>query len=115
MKIDDLYFGVRYYDSNSKEMITANVFDLGRTRYWLAKWILYPKRYSMPLFQFVFADFRGKCEYEWLVSGLSGSENIKTDVYTEYLEPNEERLMEMMGKVSANSCRNYLKKWKTTK
>lgn len=113
MDINNIYFGVCYWDSNKDEFVPFNIFDAGRTRYWLAKYRVHPIQFRrLSIFSFVFNDFCGRCQWEWIVSNWpKNDKEQKLDVWTAYLIPNKEYLTKLMNSVSVASCKRYLKKY----
>lgn len=117
-RIHDLYFGVMAPAWNHTEaLLPANLFDLGRIRYWAAKWLVLqadksPSVPDNPLV-FIFGDVMSRVEYEWIVAPISENlSDTKIDVFEAYVRPNEKMLLEMVAACSVNSARNYLREQK---
>lgn len=112
MKVDDLYFGVMYMDSNTRLMTRVNLFDLSRIRERVAHWVAYPDKRIGDVHT-CFFDVCGRCEYEWAVDGLFSKDmnqtSQKVDVYDMYVVPNIDHLADMISKVSKNSALQYLR------
>jgi len=113
MKITDLDFQIASWDVNKKKLVWSNIFDYYWIQWGVATWrTMSPKRKKEikdPIF-YIFGDTWSRCEWEMLVRGFpTNDEDEKVDVYSLFLKPNSKLLMEMINKVSANSCRVWLR------
>ena len=117
-KIDDLYFGISYWDPNNHCLKTANIFDFKRIKDSAARYIidkskgkLTEYRKSDPL-MCIFGDVWGKCEWELIVRGMVESEEnvAKVDIFSLFIKPNEKLLLSMIDEVSVNSAMTWRKK-----
>lgn len=116
-KIDDLYFGIKYWEFNSKKLVETNLFKCGRIKWNLAKYITIKndekksKMYKIddPLL-FIFGDVWSRCEWEFLVGGLFNEENVeKQSVYDMYVKPNRDILLSMVDEITLRDAKRYLK------
>lgn len=119
-KLNNLYFGIRlfslsYNNKSERKLETYNLFDFARVKWSVATYVLMSKNekqamLSSPL-HFCFGDMWGRCEYEMLVRPMVSEEKdeLKTDIFQMYVEPNKEFLMRMVESISKNSAREYLK------
>lgn len=124
MKMEKLYFGVKVYDPNTNKLKTINLFGSQRIRQSVAilvKALNEPKptandrfikknvRTPDDMLSFCFADTRGRVEYEMNVSEPFHSFPLtKVDVWTMYVEPNKDILLDMVGGVSLGSAKKWL-------
>lgn len=117
MKLQDIYFGVQYWDSNAKKMTTINIFEHPKVRRAVAEYRLHPDRYKgHNIIDLIFSDFRGRCEYEWMVMDWPRQEiSMKVDVFDSYIEPNRNLLLELINLPSKNSCVEWLKEYRKQK
>lgn len=128
-KLNDLYFGIKLYPlsysskDKLKELTTYNLFDFGRVKWSVAKYVTMSEEEKKALLTrdpllFCFGDVWSRCEYEFVVCPWGGlDENdkvsdvgIKVDTYEMYVKPNAKLLMDMVNSVTVNSAREYLRK-----
>lgn len=125
ISIDSLYFGIKLpkmsylsFDERN-ELKTYNLFDFPCVKFSVARWVTMKeedkKRIGNPL-SFLFCDVRGRCEYEFVVSPWPYEDNSKiedfgrkVDIWTMYVEPNKELLLDLVSRVTPNSARIYLR------
>lgn len=117
IKITDLYFGYRNYamsytSGEERKIETYNLFDSARVIRSVALWVLMSeeeKKKHDPL-SWCFADVRGRAEYEFVMSPwVGGGEENKVDIWTMYVVPNGELLLDIISRVSPTSARTYLR------
>ena len=119
--LEELYFGVKIWDSNRKEFRTINLFGVHRVKYSIAKWVLMSdeEKKHWDAIPYLFMDVGGRHEYEFVMCPVSGDkdsawdEGARMDVYMAYVEPNEELLLDLVSRVTKASARRFLKnnKW----
>lgn len=116
-KLTDLYFGYKIYkmsytSGEERGITTYNLFDSSRVLHSVATWVLMPedeKKKHDPL-SWCFMDVRGRAEYEFIMSPWAGGgEEQKVDIWTMYVVPNGELLIDLISRVSPNSARAYLR------
>ena len=115
MDIEDLYFGVKVYDSDTDEIKTTNLFNSMRVMRSVATYVVKPESVGLSYLDrlwFLFGDTCGKFEWEFAVGGLFDEETEKTDVFKMYVEPNGELLLDMVSKVTEASAKRWLKEHK---
>ena len=120
MKLTDAYFGITLLNPNSPkppELQTMNLFQslrvlrsvaIYKTRKEELEKDLYKDREFDPL-HFCFGDTRGRHEYEMLIKGAFDKDWRLYDVYKMYIEPNRDYLLELVDKISVQSCKDWLK------
>ena len=113
MKIDELYFGIKLVDFNTRKLQTYNLFTPRIKRnvaiYAKDKSVLANHSWFEPL-SFCFGDMRGRTEYEFYVSDVvDGKEQSKADAYEMYVKPNEEYLMSLVDSISEYEGKKWLK------
>lgn len=122
MKITDLRYNVKIWDSNKAELRTMNIFNSYRVIKSLAIYIkrsdpksndsYFKDQYKTvdDVIHFIFGDTQGRCEWEYVVSEWAGKEGRqKVDVYEMYVEPNKYLLYNMIKEVSYNSAVMWLR------
>ena len=115
--LNDLYFGYVMYAPLSGEILAQrNLFGSTRVLWATAYYVVHKDKFkkggelaeSDPLV-WCFGDTRGRCEYEWMVSPWVGDGKAeKVDVYSMYVEPNRDLLLDMVDSVSVSSARRFL-------
>lgn len=111
-QIGDLKFNVTIV-SGKNVIRTFNVFDHFGVKRAICEYKLHPERTPMAnLCVYLFGDYWARSEYEMQVGGLFTVKTIKMDIYRLFIEPNFPLLKEMVDKVSANSCKKWLKEHK---
>lgn len=101
---------VAMVDFRHPDITFVNAFDFMRVRWAVAHYVAYPERRRGDWLEECFYDFRGKCEFEYLLMGLSGQgEPKKVDIWTMYIEPNRDILYEIVHSISRNSALQYLR------
>ena len=122
MKIEDLYFGILLPDFNHRDLQPANLFASTRIRWSIARYIegINDKKHPLgdmmgsdfdPL-HFCFGDTQHRTEYEVLTKFWPPSDDdplVKIDVYTAYVEPNRDYLMNLVNQISLEEAKRYLK------
>lgn len=117
ISIDSLYFGYRNYamsytSDKGRKIETSNLFGSARVLRSVALWVLMPeeeKRRHDPL-SWCFSDVRGRAEYEFMMSPwVGGGEEQKVDIWTMYVVPNGELLIDLISRVTPTSARAYLR------
>lgn len=117
LKLTDLYFGYKLYEMSytsgeERKIITYNLFSGSRVLRSVAMWVLMSeeeKRSHDPL-SWCFMDVRGRAEYEFMMSPwVGGGEEQKVDIWTMYVVPNGELLIDLISRVTPNSARTYLR------
>ena len=125
MKLDDLYFGVvmnpmsytKYSDRNN--LTTYNIFDSYRVKWSVATYVAMTAKkkaeVSDPL-RFCFGDTWGRTEWEFIVCPwpYTNEDTIdlvgkKVDIFSMYVEPNAELLMDLVNRVTKTSAKAWLK------
>ena len=117
-KIDDLYFGIKYWDFNNKCLKDANLFDCCHVREMTARYIIEKARGSLddyakenPL-MYIFGDVWSRCEWEFAIRGIVDDDDKteKIDVFNLYVVPNGKLLLKMIDEVSTNNAVMWRKK-----
>lgn len=117
MKLTDLYFGYKNYamsytSREEREIKTYNLFSGTRVLRSVAMWVLMPEKEKKErnALSWCFADVRGRAEYEFVMSPwVGGGEPQKVDIWTMYVEPNKDILLDLISRVSVSSARAYLR------
>lgn len=120
ISIDKAYFGVKLFElsySSHKErkIETYNLFDFGRVKWSVAKYVVMGKEKRKSLannpLRFCFGDTAGRCEYECIVRPMVSKREHekKVDIYQMYVEPNADYLMSIVGRISVSSAQKYLR------
>ena len=117
ISIDSLYFGYKLYEvsyasGKERKIVTYNLFDSSRVLRSVAMWVLMPEeeKKKHDALSWCFCDTRGGCEYEFMMSPwVGGGEPQKVDIWTMYVEPNKELLLDLVSRVTPNSARTYLR------
>lgn len=112
ININDLEFYAMNYDFNSNELKPFNIFHSHRVMRSIATWVAGKAMKDADLISWCFSDLRGRCEYEMIVSPWPPKDEgfeEKVDVFTMYIKPNQNLLIEMINKVSVSSAKNWLK------
>lgn len=118
MKIRDLYFPVEIRDPNKKEMREINLFDSSRVIRAVARYTMLTdsdKESIRDHLFYLFGSTWGRFEWEFGIAPdgtktepfAPGSK--KTCVYDYYVKPNRDTLMALVGSVSKNSARLFLR------
>lgn len=112
MDIKKLYFGVYQWDFNQKKPREVNLFDSLRVMRSIAIWKTIPddqkNQISDPL-SFCFGDTWGRVEWEFDISAPFFDDNhYKMDIFTLYVKPNAQILLDMVEKVSVESAKRWL-------
>ena len=120
MELTDLYFGCMNFDFNQKKMVKHNLFGSMRV---LRSIAIYKTRQDElvndewyrgefdPL-HFCFGDLWGHVEYEMMVGGMFEDKLEKMSLWDMYVVPNGDLLMDMVNKVSVESCEKWLEEHK---
>ncbi len=113
MKITDLYFGIMQLNFNTKQLEQENLFASYRILRSVALYVTKKDELCYadddPLF-WCFGDVCGRCEYEMLVGDFpNGTKFEKYDIYTLYVKPNADLLMEMVNSVDKSSAALWLR------
>ena len=120
LNINNLYFGIKlfslsYSSKQERKLEAYNLFDFSRVKWSVARYVTMTKeeREVMLLdpIRFCFGDVWGRCEYEYLIRPMVGDDEdeIKTDVFQMYVEPNAEYLMGLVNRVTKTSAKDYLR------
>lgn len=114
IKLDDLYFGIKRDDFNTKEMNTENLFKSLRVLSSIAIWKTLPeeRKAEMDALSFCFGDTRARVEYEFQIGSLWKDKAEKRDVYWLFVEPNRDYLLSLIDKVDVKDCKRFLKWWR---
>lgn len=127
MKLDDLYFGIVMhplsygYEDERNRLVTYNLFGTSKIQWAVARYITMKdeERANIddPLL-FCFSDVWGRTEYEFIMCPWPyGDEDKvelvgkKVDIYTMYVEPNRELLMDLVSRVTVSSAKKYMSEW----
>ena len=116
-KLTDLYFGYKNYEMSytagkERKIVTYNLFDSHRVLRSVARWVLMSDedKKKHDALSYCFSDVRGRAEYEFVISPWAGEgEAQKVDIWTMYVEPNKELLLDLISRVSPTSARAYLR------
>lgn len=117
VKTNNLYFGVKYRDSLNKQFQTINLFDIPRVKEDIASYIKHKEKgdYSplSPLYH-CFGSVQGRCEWEWVVDDI-GTRDMnqtaeKVDIYSMYVEPNAEYLLELVNSLTYKDIKDWIRK-----
>ena len=117
LKLTDLYFGYKLYKMSyssreERKIVTYNLFNSSRVLRSVAMWVLMSEdeKKKHDALAWCFGDVRGRSEYEFVMSPLAGGgEPQKVDIWTMYVEPNKELLLDLVSRVTPNSARTYLR------
>lgn len=124
MKLDDLYFGIVLhplsygYEDEKDRLVTYNLFGTARIKWAVARYITMKdeerKKINDPL-SFCFSDVWGRTEYEFIMCPWPYGDGDKVeavgkkvDIYTMYVEPNAELLMDIVNRVTISSAKKYI-------
>lgn len=114
---NDLYFGVTTYDPFKKELRTWNLFDHYGIKRAVANWVLMSDdrkaEIENPL-MYLFGDVWSRTEFECIICPWPFHEEdtiedsgTKVDVFTLYVQPNTDLLLDIVDNVSAKSAREW--------
>lgn len=117
IELTDLYFGYKNYamsyaGGEKRELESHNLFQGSRTLQSVAMWVLMPEeeKKKHDALSWCFIDVRGRAQYEFMVSPWVGEgKPQRVDIWTMYVEPNKELLLDLVFRVSPDSARAYLK------
>lgn len=117
LKLTDLYFGYKLYEMSytsreERKITTYNLFHSSRVLHSVATWVLMSdeEKKNHDALSWCFSDVRGRSEYEFVMSPWGGGgKPQKVDVWTMYVEPNKELLLDLVSRVTPNSARAYLR------
>lgn len=120
--VDDLYFGVKVWNSNKNELETINLFDIHRIKYSVAKWVLMDDeaRAKWDASMFLFGEVWSRTQFEFIACPWPYGDNEKIsdhgqkiDTFSLYVEPNLPLLLDLISRVTKASARWFLKnnKW----
>lgn len=117
IKLTDLYFGYKNYamsytSEKERGIETRNLFGSTRVLRSVAMWVVMPEeeKKKRDALSWCFADVRGRAEYEFVMSPWCGvGEPQKIDIWTMYVEPNRELLLDLISKVTISSAKAYLR------
>ena len=117
IKLTDLYFGYKNYEMsyNTREergIVTHNLFSSYRVLRSVARWVLMSdeEKEKHNALSYCFADVRGRAEYEFVISPWVGEGDVqKVDIWTMYVEPNKELLLDLISRVIPASAKAYLR------
>lgn len=113
MKITDLDFGYMQFDHNTGELTRHNIFSNVSVMRRIAQWVTMPSschKAVLDPISFCFLDYWSRCQYEFVIKPWEGEgEEQKVDIWTMYIVPNKDILLDMINKVSTNSARKWLK------
>ncbi len=124
ININDIYFGMvmpkMSYSSNDSrgELGIYNLFDITRVKRAVALYVTMNeelrKEIENPIY-FCFSDVRGRAEYEFMMcpwpyrdGDFVEQVGSKIDMFSMYIEPNAELLMDLVGRVTITSAKKYL-------
>lgn len=122
-QLNNLYFGIKlfslsYSSRKNRKLETYNLFDFAKVKWSVAKYVTMTKEEKRYLFSdslhFCFGDVFGRCEYEYFIRPKVSDkyDEVETNVFQMYVEPNANLLMEMVNSVSINSAKKYLREEK---
>lgn len=117
IKLTHLYFGYKNYEMsyNTREergIVTHNLFSSHRVLRSVARWVLMSdeEKKKHNALSYCFADVRGRAEYEFVISPWVGEGDVqKVDIWTMYVEPNKELLLDLISRVTPASAKAYLR------
>ena len=131
INIYDLYFGVvlvpMSYSSyeNRCRLEPYNLFHLSHVMYSVALWVVMKpeekakRKTDRDKLMWLFGDVWARAEYEFIVSPWPyedgdkvGEVGRKVDIFSMYVEPNADILLDMVDRVSVTSARRYLREWR---
>ena len=120
IKLTDLYFGYKNYamsytSEKGRDVVTHNLFGSTRVLRSVAMWVEMPEeeKKKRDALSWCFIDVRGRAEYEFVMSPWVGEgESQKVDIWTMYVEPNRELLLDLVSRVSVSSAKAYLREEK---
>ena len=118
MKLTDVYFGITILNPNSPkplELQTVNLFWSARVLrsiavYKTQKESLEKSYDNLDVLHFCFGDTEMRHEYEIFIKGAFDEDYKLYDVYKMYVEPNRDYLLELVDKISVQSCKDWLEK-----
>lgn len=112
-KLEDLYFGAKRYNPNSKKFEAFNVFDSLRVRWSVACYVANKKEIISEPLIYCFGDLWSRCEYEMVMSDWPNQETVeKHDVWDMYIIPNKDYLMSLVNSVPASSAKKFLAEYR---
>lgn len=120
MKINDLYFGCKNYNFNTRSFEIQNIFGSMRVLHSIAMYKVHgytpfkenptKEEYKESLLGFLFGDLKYHVEWEMLISSVFARDGVvKTDIYSMYVVPNQDYLLRLVEKVSVSSCKKWLR------
>ena len=131
INIYDLYFGVMIMPmsySSEKDRLRlemCNLFHLSKVMYSVALWVVMKpeekakRKTDRDKLMWLFGDVWARTEYEFIVSPWPYNDGDKVedigqkvDVFSMYVEPNADILLDMVDRVSVTSARRYLREWR---
>lgn len=123
--LQDLYFGyvnvsMSYDRSNKRHALeTYNLFGSSRVRRSVALYVTMDPEKKKELVRdplsWCFSDVRSRCEYEFVVNPWpygnddTLDQGVKVDIWTMYVEPNRELLLDLISRVTKTSAQKYLR------
>ena len=107
-KLEEAYFGIKLWDSNTHQLKTANIFDILPVRESVAAYkVRKPETHDWLMY--CFNSVWSRCQYEFLVDGwVDEGHKDKVDVYSMYIEPNKKVLKEIIDNITITSCKKCL-------
>ena len=129
ISINDLYFGVVTHQMSystkegRNELKVYNLFDSTRVKFSVARYVTMSEKERMQLMSdplhFCFGDTWGRTEWEFIVCPWPYKEDEKVvdcgrkvDVFSMYVEPNSNLLMDMVNRVSVSSAKKWLAEYR---
>lgn len=120
LKLKDLYFGCKNFDSNTHSFEIQNIFGSMRVLHSIATYKVHgytplkenltKEEYKESLLSFLFGDLKHHVEWEMLISSVLTRDGVvKTDIYSMYVMPNQDYLLGLVEKVSVSSCKKWLR------
>ena len=116
MKLENLYFGIRRYNFNTKELEIDNLFASTRVLRSIAVYLSMDDKERSQIgdpLSFCFGDTRWRVQYEFLVREMFSDSDKweKVDTWTMYVEPNAEYLMKLVNSVDKSDAERWLKEY----
>lgn len=123
LDFNDLKFYVSRPCFDHKKVERWNIFDHFGVKWAVAKYIIMSDKERQRLFEegrhsallWCFGDYWSRTEYEMIISPWPykneqelAEKATKYDIYTLYIEPNEELLMEMIHSVNKETAKKWL-------
>lgn len=111
--LTSLYFGIRRYNFNNKELEINNLFASTRVLHSIAKYLTLDDKIleGVDPLSFCFGDTRGHVEYEFLALGMFSDKLEQVDTWTMYVVPNADYLMSLVNSVDKKDAKKWLEEY----